>query len=103
MPMNGFSDQNQRVVVILNETPQPRPGYEIAVRLAGRYHLVINCDDSIYGGSGYLEAPGDKQPGGETAAEQPVYETGLSGEVPVLTIDLPPLSALILEHAAKEP
>ena len=42
---------DEHVVVILNFTPVPRPGYRVGVPRAGHYREVLNSDSRSYGGS----------------------------------------------------
>jgi 1,4-alpha-glucan branching enzyme len=72
-------------LVVLNNTPVPRPGYRIGVPTAGRWALLANSDDTGYGGSGMT--PG------------PFSETGAvtsHGFTQSLSLDLPPLALLVL-------
>ncbi len=77
------------VLVVLNLTPVPRPGYSLGVPHPGPYRLLLSSDDERYGGSGYATAV---EP---IAGEQPRDEWPAT-----LPIDLPPLAALILEPVA---
>ena len=75
------------LLVLLNLTPVPRPGYRAGAPLAGRYALVLSSDDRKYGGSGYgLEGELDTEP--VEWQHQPVS----------LRVSLPPLGAVLLAH-----
>ena len=83
-------DGDQVMLVLLNLTPVPRPGYRAGAPLPGRYALVLSSDDSKYGGSGYrLEAELESEP--VEWQHQPVS----------LRVSLPPLGAVLLAHQAR--
>ena len=83
-------DGDQVMLVLLNLTPVPRPGYRAGAPLPGRYVLVLSSDDSKYGGSGYrLEAELESEP--VEWQHQPVS----------LRVSLPPLGAVLLAHQAR--
>ena len=73
------------VVVVLNLTPTPHPGYRIGVPETGRYVRVLGSDDARWGGSGY-----------------PVQERIATDDVPYhgrrysVSVALAPLSVLVL-------
>ncbi len=75
---------DQRLVVVLNFTPEPRIGYRIGVPEAGRYRVLLNSDSSHYGGANLG------------------HEISVAGALPwhdlpySLTLDLPPLAGLVL-------
>jgi 1,4-alpha-glucan branching enzyme len=80
-------DGDQVMLVLLNLTPVPRPGYRAGAPLPGRYALVLSSDDSRYGGSGYgLDAELESEP--VEWQHQPVS----------VRISLPPLGAVLLAH-----
>jgi 1,4-alpha-glucan branching enzyme len=74
------------VVVVLNNTPVPRDGYSLGVPDSASWALLANSDDAGYGGSG-------KSPGSVVMAE----EEESHGQPRTLTIDLPPLAAVIFQ------
>ena len=80
------------VLVVLNNTPVPRPGYRIGVPEGGGWLLLANSDDPGYGGSGI--SPGEK-----LGAEQ----IDAHGFEHSLELDLPPLGMVILTPAAASP
>jgi 1,4-alpha-glucan branching enzyme len=71
-------------VVVLNFTPQPRPGYRIGVPEAGRYRVLLNSDSGHYGGANLGSAFADATPG---AWHQQPFS---------VVLDLPPLAGQIL-------
>ncbi len=75
------------LVVVLNLTPVPRSGYRLGVPLSGNYREAVNTDSSFYAGSNL------GNPGHLTASDTPWHSQPCS-----LTLTLPPLAALILEH-----
>lgn len=72
-------------LVILNLTPVPRPGYTLGVPFAGTWRTVLSSDDPWFGGSGYPAR------GLVTVDPAPLHDFPGS-----LTLDLPPLAALVL-------
>ena len=74
------------LVVVLNLTPVPRPGYRVGLPAPGRYREAINTDAAIYGGSNLGN-------GGVVTAE-PVP---MHGQRQSAALVLPPLAALLLE------
>ncbi|MFO7326530.1 MAG: alpha amylase C-terminal domain-containing protein, partial [Pseudomonadota bacterium] len=80
--------EDELLVVALNFTPTPRPGYRIGVPEPGRYRVLLNSDSSFYGGSnmGGPEA---------VAAAVPMHGQPFS-----LLLDLPPLAGLVLVRAS---
>ncbi|MEM7025188.1 MAG: 1,4-alpha-glucan branching protein GlgB [Pseudomonadota bacterium] len=74
-------------VVVCNFTPVPRQGYRLGVPSPGHYHERINTDGGVYGGSNMGN-------GGVVAAQ----EIGSHGRPWSLSLTLPPLATIILEH-----
>ncbi|MCL4114060.1 UNVERIFIED_CONTAM: hypothetical protein GTU68_043578, partial [Idotea baltica] len=74
------------VLVVLNNTPVPRDGYEIGSPSAKGWSLLANSDDPGYGGSGK----------GPAAVTEPVA-TKSHGKPNTVALDLPPLGTLILQ------
>jgi 1,4-alpha-glucan branching enzyme len=77
----------RNVVVACNFTPVPRHGYRVGVPLPGYYRERINTDAAVYGG-------GDIGNGGGVMAD----DTGSHGRPHSLSLTLPPLATVILEH-----
>ena len=75
------------VVAVCNFTPVPRWGYRLGVPLPGHYRERINTDSEIYGGSNMGNA------GGVMA-----QDIGSHGRPHSLSLTLPPLATIILEH-----
>ena len=75
----------EHLIVILNLTPVPRPGYRFGAPQTGTYRRLLSSDDARYGGSGY--------PTPERVATERVP---WQGHAHSFVIDLPPLSAVIL-------
>jgi len=87
------SDGEDHVIVVLNLTPVPRPGYCLGAPSDGPYRTVLSSDDAWFGGSGYA-AHGLVE----------VEAAPCHGFLRSMTLDLPPLSALILvPEPAKTP
>ncbi len=84
------SDGSPPLLVVSNMTPVPRTNYLLGVPLGGHWQEVINTDATEFGGSGWGNF------GGVDAA--PVRSHGRRQSV---SLTLPPLSTLILEHAAR--
>ncbi len=74
-------------VVVCNLTPVPRWGYRLGVPLPGHYHERVNTDAEIYGGSNMGN-------GGGVAAD----DISSHGRPHSLSLTLPPLATIILEH-----
>ena len=75
------------MLVVLNFTPVPRPGYRIGVPYAGRWRELLNSDATAYGGSGY----------GNFGSLDTLPEA-VHGRPYSLIVTLPPLAALFLRH-----
>lgn len=91
--MDGKGGQ---VVFACNFSPVFREGYSLGATVPGVYHELMNTDDEKYGGEGRLN--GDVRAQKKTCHDKPY----------MLTIDLPPLGAVLLrperrEVAPKEP
>ena len=78
-------DTKNDLVILCNFTPVPRENYRIGVPKKRAYKLVLNSDDPKYGGSGF-ELPSFK-----------TSKTASHGFEQSMTVDLPPLSVLILK------
>ena len=83
-------NQEEAIIVALNFTPVPRPGYRIGVPEAGVYQERINSDADVYQGSGM--GNGDKI---LSAREWPWMGRPYSIEV-----TLPPLAGILLKRVA---
>ncbi len=73
------------ILVLVNFTPVPRPGYRVGVEVDGPWTELLSTDDESYGGSGVANA-------GQLVPE-PVESHGRDRS---LTIDVPPLAAVFL-------
>ncbi|MCJ8299377.1 MAG: alpha amylase C-terminal domain-containing protein, partial [Pseudomonadales bacterium] len=79
---------NSHVLIISNMTPNSYRNYRIGVPCSGSYQVLLNTDDSVYGGSSF--------------SEQQLYTTKelhWQGFSQVIEIQLPPLSTLYLAPA----
>ncbi len=76
---------DRHLIVALNFTPVPRPGYRVGVPQGGRYREVFNSDSGYYGGS--------NAGNGIPIAAEP---TPWAGQPYSLPVTLPPLAAVIL-------
>ena len=80
------------LLTICNFSPIHREGYRLGVPDPGRYEVVFNTDDEAFGGAGL----GDREP----IRSEYVPCHGMEQSI---TIDLPPMSAVILRCAKKFP
>jgi 1,4-alpha-glucan branching enzyme len=78
---------DEYLVVVLNFTPVPRPGYRLGVPGPGHYRVLVNSDSSFYGGSDY--AVGD---------HLITREESWMGRPHLLELSLPPLGGLVLRR-----
>ncbi len=76
----------QQVIVILNLTPAPREDYRIGVPLPGIWKVLLNSDKNEFGGSDY-PVPGAIM----------TEEINWHGKAFSISVNLPPLSALVLK------
>jgi 1,4-alpha-glucan branching enzyme len=76
---------DENVVVVLNFTPVPRPGYRLGVPAPGYWRVLLNTDSTYYGG-GNLGEPGI------TAEAVPWMNRPYS-----ITLTLPPLAVVVLK------
>jgi 1,4-alpha-glucan branching enzyme len=74
------------LVVVLNFTPVPRPGYRVGVPAAGRYREIFNSDSAYYAGSNL----------GNGFDPLEAEEREWNGRPYSLELTLPPLGAVIL-------
>jgi len=72
---------HERCLVVVNFTPQIYLDYRIKVPFSGRWHEVLNTDSAHYGGSNVGNGGG--------------VDT-LSGEIPEVSLVVPPLAAIFL-------
>ncbi|MBF0286957.1 MAG: 1,4-alpha-glucan branching protein GlgB [SAR324 cluster bacterium] len=79
------------VIFVFNLTPVPRDQYGVGVPEPGRYAKLMDSDSENFGGSGY-----NKQ--GEWSAEHMSWQ----GQPYRLSVDLPPLGAIIIQKFADE-
>jgi len=80
------------LLVLCNFSPVHRKDYRVGVPVPGRYEVLLNTDDSAFGGA----ALGDKSP--LKSDYIPYHEREQS-----ILVDLPPLSAVILTCTKKFP
>ncbi|MCE7039560.1 1,4-alpha-glucan branching protein GlgB [Dyadobacter sp. CY312] len=81
------SDSNLNIVIILNLTPVPRPGYKVGVLSAGNWKEIFNSDAEVFHGSGVVNA------GSLTASEDEWH-----GKANSVLLDLPPMGAVVLKR-----
>jgi len=79
-------DARDHLVVVCNFTPVPQHNYHIGVPEPCFYREVLNTDDTKYGGSGVMNAPGRQ------AVPQPWHNQPCSVE-----LTLPPLGVVFLK------
>ena len=77
------------VIVVLNFAPVARSNYRLGVPLAGRYRLMLNSDDSRFGGSGAIAC--------SSLQAEPIPDHGCAQS---LVLEIPPLGALLLAPTA---
>ena len=80
------------LIVLCNFSPEHRDGYRVGTPFAGTWAVAFNTDDAAYGGEGM----GDKEP--IKTEKIPCHDQQQS-----MTVDLPPMSALILRCVRKSP
>ena len=85
------NDGTPPVLVVVNFTPVPRPGFRVGVPQAGHWDEVLNSDAAIYGGSD------TGTPGGATAGDIPAHGCAASIEITV-----PPLAAVFFQLSEKK-
>jgi 1,4-alpha-glucan branching enzyme len=95
------------LIVVLNMTPSPLPGYTLTVPMAGCYLIEINSDESVFGGSGYPTGSWtglyDTARLGDYRAEADSDANESDQEHPdQLIIDIPPLCGLIMRRQTSE-
>ncbi|MBX7111338.1 MAG: 1,4-alpha-glucan branching protein GlgB [Dehalococcoidia bacterium] len=78
------------VLVVCNFTPVPREGYRIGSPLPGDWEVLLNSDETRWGGSGY------SVPSGFQAGAHPMH-----GYPQSLDLTLPPLGLLVLQPVAQ--
>jgi 1,4-alpha-glucan branching enzyme len=85
------ANANKPVLVVCNFTPVVREGYELGVPQGGTWKIALNSDDKVYGGSGYA-----------VAASAKAKKETKHGRPYVISVNLPPLAVLVLEHGAEK-
>jgi len=80
------------LVVVCNFSPVHREGYRVGVPVPGKYAVVLNSDDTAFGGAGR----GDKDL--ISSEDIPCH-----GQEQSIKIDLPPMSGMIYRCARKKP
>lgn len=50
-----FNQEGEPLIMVGNFTPEPRDDYRIGLPREGRYEVIFDSDDPLYGGSGYSE------------------------------------------------
>ncbi len=86
------NSKGDNLIVVCNFSPVHREGYRVGVPYAGKYEVLLNSDDTAFGGSGL----GDK---GLIASEK----VPCHGQEQSIVIDLPPMSGVIYRCAKKNP
>ena len=84
--------KGQPLIVLCNFSPEHRNGYRVGAPFAGTWAVAFNTDDPAYGGEGL----GDKAP--IKTEKIPCHDQQQS-----FTVDLPPMSAVILRCTRKNP
>ena len=76
---------DSHAVIVLNMTPEPRANYRVGVPAPGTYRVLLSSDALRFGGSGY------GREGEARTSPSPFH-----GHPQSLSLDLPPLGALVL-------
>jgi 1,4-alpha-glucan branching enzyme len=80
--------KENRLLVVLNLTPIPRPGYRVGLPHGGHWREALNSDSAIYGGSNCGNF------GGVYAQEHRMHHQPYSAP-----LYLPPMSVLVFKHS----
>ena len=84
--------KGEKLVVLLKLTPVERRGFTCAVPDSGTYREIFNSDSERFGGSGMTNAEPMRSKKNKSTPE------GFAGTI---SVDLPPLGAVILRHKAR--
>ncbi len=88
------SDFDDPVLVICNFTPTPRESYRVGIPIGGTWRVLLNSDDTDFGGSGYrIDTHEMMQDSAGTFTHQTV---AWQGQAYSIEINLPPLAVLYL-------
>jgi len=79
--------EEQLILVLLNMTPASYEQYPLRVPYEGRYHLLLNSDDPLYGGSAYRDLD--------------VGRVFLSEDL-ILKLPVPPLAGMYLLYEGEQ-
>ncbi|MDD3418581.1 MAG: alpha amylase C-terminal domain-containing protein, partial [Eubacteriales bacterium] len=79
--------EEQLILVLLNMTPASYEQYPLRVPYEGRYHLLLNSDDPLYGGSAYQDLD--------------VGRVFLSEDL-ILKLPVPPLAGMYLLYEGEQ-
>src|SRR5690606_21206537 len=77
--------RDEQLVFVANFTPVPREAYRIGAPCEGTWQVLLNSDDSLYGGSGY------PAPRSVTADAIEAH-----GRAQSIELTVPPLSVIVL-------
>jgi len=80
------TDETPPMVVVANFTPVVRDGYDVGVPVAGTWSELLNSDRIEFGGSG-VSTPSVSS-----------HDRPLHGQPASVTLRLPPLAVVVLEH-----
>jgi 1,4-alpha-glucan branching enzyme len=80
-----YDRSGDRVVACFNGTPVPRPGYRVGMPSAGPWSVILNSDDSRFGGSS-----------SQIEHEVTAVPAALHGREWSAALDLPPLGFVLL-------
>jgi len=82
--------ESERIAVVCNFSPVPRPNYRIGVPASGFWSEIFNSDATQYGGTGHGNFGGVYS-----------YPVALHGRSHSLTIELPPLAVVFFKYEGK--
>ncbi|ASJ72531.1 1,4-alpha-glucan branching protein GlgB [Granulosicoccus antarcticus] len=100
-------DRKRSCVIVCNFTPVIRNDYLIGVNEVGFYQELINTDAECYGGSGqgnhhFLREETPGQPDKQSASGVMASSESAHNRPASLSLTLPPLGVLILEHTGPD-
>jgi 1,4-alpha-glucan branching enzyme len=85
-----ISEKGERILIITNFTPVPHQAFRLGMPVKGKYQLLLNTDDTHYGGSGFEVK--------NSVVTENVESEGLDQSILVY---VPPLATLFYKQDAK--
>ncbi len=91
-----YSKERAQVIVCLcNFTPVVHHGFEFGVPAHGKYKVILNTDDTVYGGSGVSPIEPTSSDGSDTSSISSI-KPGLHSMPAKISVSLPPLATVML-------